>query len=72
MPEMTATVPYTWVSGTVRSAFEEFPTTLPTGRGFRCRACQKSYVVMSETEIPAHECTGIYARDGSGLPVTSL
>ncbi len=72
MPEMTATVPPTWVAGTVRSAFEEFQIVLPTGRGFRCKACQKSYVVMSESELPAHECTGTYAKDGSGLPITAL
>jgi hypothetical protein len=70
MSEIPAHLPMTWVAGTVRSAFEEFETTLPGAKGFRCRACTKDYVVSSERELPAHECTGTYGREGR--PVTAL
>ena len=71
MPEMTATVPMTWVAGSVRSAFEEFEVNVSSAKGFRCKACLKAYVVRSESELPSHDCTGSYDKAGKG-PVTAL
>jgi hypothetical protein len=70
MTEMTANYPLTYVAGTVKTAFEEFETTVPGAKGFRCRACKKAYVVSREGELPAHDCTGTY--DTKAPPVSSL
>ncbi len=70
MTEIPAHLPLTYVAGTVTSAFEEFETTVTGAKGFRCRACKKDYVVSNERELPAHDCTGTYAREGR--PVTAL
>ncbi len=64
MPEMTVHMPMTYVSGTVVGAFEQFEVTVPGGKGFRCRACGKDFVVSGERELPPHECTGSYDRKG--------
>ncbi|HEX9288550.1 MAG TPA: hypothetical protein VF904_03415 [Anaeromyxobacteraceae bacterium] len=70
MTEIPAHLPLTYVAGTVKTAFEEFETTLPGAKGFRCLACKKDYIVSSERELPAHDCTGTYAKEGR--PVTAL
>lgn len=63
MAETTVHLPFTYIAGTVRGAFDEFEATVPGARGFRCRACKKAYVVSNERELPAHDCTGTYDRN---------